>query len=204
MPVDKVVVYPDKVEVHKEGVGVGYIKLSDVEWIKYCPDNEFKHIIRVKGVGVAYVKELEFRETSWIEKVEGGCIRYERPPIEAAAKTVLELSKHLKAISELLSRTEIQQLIEYYEQHRGCSEVYTWVTNKAGTKYYYWYLKCPHKTPSSIYLGKSPEGHRARMAAARAVAEAYYKLKKLELRALAEELEEAAKSLVAAGVAQGE
>jgi hypothetical protein len=117
----------------------------------------------------------------------------------AAVKTALELSKQLKILSELMSRDEIKQLVEYYERYRGCSEAYTYVTNKVGTKYYYWYLKCPGKTPSSIYLGKSPERHRARMAVAKAVAEAYYMLEKL--RALADELENTAKSLEQIGKA---
>jgi hypothetical protein len=204
MPLDRVVVYPGKVEVHKEGMEVGYLKLSDVEWIKFCPDNEFKHIIRVKGVGVVYVKELEFKGVSWIEKIEEGCIRYERPQFDAAARIATQVAARLRDIAILLSRTEVYQAVEYYEQHKGCSEVNTWVTNKVGTKYWYWYLKCPHKTPSSIYLGKNPEGHRKRMKLARALAEVYYRLKKVGLLELADELEHAFFDFEREEVAEGE
>jgi hypothetical protein len=202
VPFDKVVIYPDKVELHKEGV-VSHVKVSDVNYIKYCPETnvDAKYIINYLNL-VMHVKEVEFRETSWIERVEEGCIVYERPPIEAAAKIIAEAAEHLREASELLSRFEIYQIIEYYEQHKGCSETYTWVTNKTGTKYWYWYLKCPHRTPSSIYLGKNPEGHRRRMAAARVVAEAYYRLKRVGLWELAEELAVAAKSLELSGVAE--
>jgi hypothetical protein len=204
MPFDKVIVYPDKVELHKEGV-VSQVKVTDVNYIKYCPEasGEAKYIVRYLDLAM-YAKEVEFRETSWIERVEEECIVYKRPPIEAAAKIIAEAAKKLREVSELLSRTEIWQLIEYYEQHKGCSETYTWVANKTGTKYWYWYLKCPNKTPSSIYLGKSPEGYRARIDAARVVAEAFYRLGRTGLRELAEELAVAAKTLEKAGVTEGE
>ena len=191
-------------ELHRGGA-VSKIKVTDVRYIKYCPENDAdtRYVVSFQNMTM-YAREVEFREVSWIEKVEDRCIRYERPPIEAAATIALELSKHLKAISELLSKFEVHQTVAYYEQHKGCSEAYTWVTNKVGAKYWYWYLKCPHKTPSSIYIGKNPEGHRKRMKLARALSEAYYRLRKVGLRELAEELEEAAMELQLLGVEEGE
>jgi hypothetical protein len=191
MPFDKVVVYPDKVELHKEGV-VSQVKVSDVNYIKYCPETggEAKYIVSYLNLAM-YAGEVEFREVSWIEKMEEKCIIYEKPQFDAAARIATQIAARLREIAVLLRRAEIYQAVEYYEQHRGCSEVNTWVTNKVGTKYWYWYLKCPHKTPSSIYLGKSPEGHRRRMKLARAISEVYYRLSKLGLLELADELEHA-------------
>jgi prefoldin subunit 5 len=50
-------------------------------------------------------------------------------------------------------------LAELYEKFKGCTEEYTYVYNKQRKQYYYWYLKCPGKNPSSIYLGSSREGY---------------------------------------------
>jgi hypothetical protein len=204
MPIDKVVVYPDKVELHK-GKDVIPVRLAAVEWIKYCPENQpgTKYIVRLSHT-IMYAGELEFREVSWIEKVEEGCIRYEKPQFDIAARIATQIAARLREIAILLRRAEVYQVVEFYEQHKGCSEVYTWVTNKVGTKYWYWYLKCPHKTPSSIYLGKSPEGYRRRMRLARAISEVYHRLSKLGLLELADELEHAFFDFEREEVAEGE
>jgi hypothetical protein len=111
------------------------------------------------------------------------------------ARLLLELSGHLLAVQEALSRPEIQRLAGYYGRHRGCSEAYTWVENRAGSRYWYWYLKCPRRRPSSVYLGSSPEAHRALMEAARAVAGVQRALAGLNLGGLAGQLAEAARRL---------
>ena len=43
--------------------------------------------------------------------------------------------------------------------------------NKQKKQYYYWYLKCPGKNPSSIYLGSSREGYNIVKNAARSAEE---------------------------------
>jgi hypothetical protein len=106
-----------------------------------------------------------------------------------------ELSGHLLAVQEILSRPEIQRLTAYRERHRGCREAYTWVRNRAGSKYWYWYLKCPRRRPSSVYLGASPEAHRALVEAAGALARVQRALAKLDLGGLAGRLAEAAEKL---------
>jgi hypothetical protein len=111
------------------------------------------------------------------------------------AGLLLELSGHLLAVHEILSRPEIRQLASYRERHRRCSEAYTWVRNKAGSRYWYWYLKCPQRRPSSVYLGSSPEAHRALAEAAGAVARVRRALADLGLGELAGQLAEAAGKL---------
>ncbi len=111
------------------------------------------------------------------------------------AGLLAELSGHLLAVQEILSRPEIQRLASYRERHRGCGEAYTWVRNRAGSKYWYWYLKCPRRRPSSVYLGSSPEAHRALMEAAGVLARVQRALAKLDLGELATQLAEAAKKL---------
>jgi hypothetical protein len=111
------------------------------------------------------------------------------------AGLLLELSEHLLAVQEILSRPELQWLTAYREKHKGCSEAYTWVENRAGSRYWYWYLKCPRRRPSSVYLGASPEAHRALMEAARAVARVQRALAGLNLGELAGQLAEAARRL---------
>lgn len=194
----------DKVELHKGGEIIP-LRLSAVEWIKYCPEsaNEMKYIIRASHTAV-YARELEFKGVSWIERVEEGCIRYERPQFDVAVRIAWQIAARLRDIAILLSRSEIYQAVEYYEQHKGCSEVNTWVTNKTGTKYWYWYLKCPHKVPTSIYLGKNPEEHRKKMRLARAIAEVYYRLKKVGLLELADELDHAGLDFEREEVGEGE
>jgi hypothetical protein len=111
------------------------------------------------------------------------------------AGLLLELSGHLLAIQEMLSRPEVRSLAAYRERHRGCSEAYTWVENRAGSKYWYWYLKCPGRRPTSVYLGAGPEAHRALMEAAEAVARVQRELADLDLGELASKLAEAARRL---------
>jgi hypothetical protein len=111
------------------------------------------------------------------------------------AGLLLELSGHLLAVHEILSRPEIQSLVAYRERRRRCSEAYTWVRNKAGSRYWYWYLKCPQRKPSSVYLGSSPEAHRALAEAAGAVARVRRALADLGLGELAGQLAEAAGKL---------
>ncbi len=111
------------------------------------------------------------------------------------AGLLAELSGHLLAVQEILSRPEIQRLAAYRERHRGCGEAYTWVRNRSGSRYWYWYLKCPGRRPSSVYLGSSPEAHRALMEAAGILARARRALAKLSLGELAAQLAEAARKL---------
>jgi hypothetical protein len=72
---------------------------------------------------------------------------------------------------------------------------YTWVENRSGSRYWYWYLKCPGRRPSSVYLGASPEAHRALAEAAEAVARVQRALANLSLGELAGQLAEAARKL---------
>jgi hypothetical protein len=111
------------------------------------------------------------------------------------AGLLLELSGHLLAIQEILSRPEVQSLAAYRERHRGCSEAYTWVENRSGSRYWYWYLKCPRRRPTSVYLGASPETHRTLMEAAETVVRVQRALANLNLGELAGQLAEAARKL---------
>ena len=127
------------------------------------------------------------------------CVLGVRPGVSGGqggvAGLLLELSGHLLAVHEILSRPEIQQLASYRERRRRCSEAYTWVRNKSGSRYWYWYLKCPQRRPSSVYLGASPEAHRALMEAAGAAARVRRALAGLDLGGLAGQLAEAARKL---------
>ncbi len=199
-------VHPDKIViVQLDGVRFEH-PVRDVRRLVTCPSEVLPpHSVILRG-GIGFMaEELKFRGTVWIEVEEKGtgCIRYERPQFEAAAKLLEEAARKLREVSELLSRAEVQQLVAFYEQHRGCSEEYTWVKNPAGTKYYYWYLKCPDKPVSSIYLG--PEGsskiewYRRVKGAARAAAKAVEVLREgraYRLQYAAELLEEAAAKLL--------
>jgi len=198
-------VHPDKVViVQLDGIKFEY-PVRDVRRLVTCPSELLPpHSVILRGGIMFMAEELKFRGTVWVEVEEKGtgCIRYERPQFEAAAKLLEEAARRLKEASELLSRAEVQQLVAFYEQHRGCSEEYTWVKNPAGVKYYYWYLKCPNKPVSSIYLG--PEGspriewYRRVKGAARAVAKAVEVLREGRPQRLlyaAELLEEAARAL---------
>jgi nucleotidyltransferase/DNA polymerase involved in DNA repair len=81
-------------------------------------------------------------------------------------KVVEELHSRLKLLEEgygfmvkLMRGSGLLDLAELYEDLKNCSEEYTWVLNKAGKRYYYYYLKCKGKNPRSIYVGKTPEGY---------------------------------------------
>jgi hypothetical protein len=119
----------------------------------------------------------------------------ERGGVGGVAGLLLELSGHLLAVQEILSSPEIRQLAAYRERRRGCSEAYTWVENRSGSRYWYWYLKCPGRRPASVYLGASPEAHRALMEAAEAVAGVRRALAGAGLGELAGRLAEAARKL---------
>jgi hypothetical protein len=195
----RVEVHPNKVYVMTKAGGKLEFNVGDVRRLATCPSQNggVIHVVVVRG-GASYIAEdLQFKGVVWVEREEKetGCVVYERPKFESAAKLLLELSRKLKEVSELLTRAEVVQLIEFYEQHKRCSTEYTWVLNPVGKKYYYWYLKCPSGAIKSIYLGKSPGFYEARMAAARVVAEVHSKLSGLDLRAMAEELENAAAKL---------
>jgi hypothetical protein len=196
--VKRIEVHPNKVYViDKNGDKIEF-NVTDVRRLATCPSHKGQtHALVVRG-GVLYeAEELSFKGVVWVEREEKetGCVVYERPKFESAAKLLLELSRKLKEVSELLTRAEIVQLVEFYEQHKRCSTEYTWVLNPIGKKYWYWYLKCPSGYIKSIYLGKNPGFYEARMAAARAVTEVHSKLSKLDLRGMAEELESAATKL---------
>lgn len=62
-------------------------------------------------------------------------------------------------IVKLIRDSGLLQLAELYENLKNCSEEYTFVYNKQGKKYYYYYLKCKSGGKKSIYIGKSPEGY---------------------------------------------
>jgi hypothetical protein len=81
-------------------------------------------------------------------------------------KAVEELEARLKLlradysfIVKLVRDTGLLELAELYENLKNCTEEYTWVLNKAGKRYYYYYLKCKGKETKSIYVGKTPEGY---------------------------------------------
>jgi hypothetical protein len=205
--VKRVEVHPDKVRVLKLDGGWVEYRLVDVRRLATCRSNagELTHGLVVRG-GLLYVaQELSFKGVTWLERVEEGtgCVVYEGPSFESASRLVAEASKRLREALELLSRPEVQSLVEFYNQYRGCSPEYTWVRNPAGVKYWYWYLKCPDRFIKSIYMGKSIGPYKARLEAARAVAEASKHLE--ALKALAGELEQAANKLVLgeAGEASG-
>jgi hypothetical protein len=82
--------------------------------------------------------------------------------VERAVKELRSRLELLKAdyglIVKLARDSGLLDLAELYEDLKSCSEEYTWVLNKAGKRYYYYYLKCRGKNPRSIYVGKTPEG----------------------------------------------
>ncbi|MCC6010917.1 MAG: hypothetical protein LM556_00765 [Desulfurococcaceae archaeon] len=93
---------------------------------------------------------------------------------------------------ELLRRTGLLDLVRIYDKIKNCAEHYSWVLNKAGKKYYYYYLKCKEQKPMTIYIGKTPEGYNAIKRAARAAIELKQVLDKL--RGDLKELEVATKT----------
>jgi hypothetical protein len=81
-------------------------------------------------------------------------------------KTIEELEARLRLLKadymfivKLIRESGLLQLAELYENLKNCVEEYTWVLNKQGKRYYYYYLKCKGKETKSIYIGKTPEGY---------------------------------------------
>ncbi len=71
-------------------------------------------------------------------------------PINGSPKDVL---MELRArVLRLLAKLE-----PYAERYNGYTLELTWVKNKVGKRYYYWYLKSKTQHPRSIYVGKSPD-----------------------------------------------
>jgi hypothetical protein len=195
-----------RIEVHEGGVRVlkvdgGYIefRLVDVRRLVTCKSHtgELTHALVVRGGLMYRARELSFKGVTWVERVESetGCIVYEGPGFENAAKLIAEASRKLREVLELLSMPEVAQLVEFYNQYKGCSPEYTWVKNPAGVKYWYWYLKCPDRFIKSIYMGKSLGPYNVRLEAARTVADATKRLIPA-LESIAGVLEAAAQKLM--------
>jgi hypothetical protein len=195
-----------RIEVHEGGVRVLKVdgtkveyRLEDVRRLATCesPGVGLTHALVVRGGLLYRAQELQFKGATWVERVEPetGCVVYEGPRFESAAKILVEASRRLREALELLSRPEVQALVDYYNQYKGCSPEYTWVRNPAGTKYWYWYLKCPDRFIKSIYMGKSIGPYKARLEVARLVADATKRLIPA-LESIAGELEAAANKLV--------
>jgi hypothetical protein len=161
------------------------------------------HALVVRGGLLYRAQELSFKGATWVEREEPetGCVVYEGPSFESAAKTLEEASRKLREALELLSKPEVAQLVDYYNQYRGCSPEYTWVRNSAGTKYWYWYLKCPDRFIKSIYMGKSLGPFNTRLEATRVVADAAKRLIPA-LESIAGELEAAASKLTLGELAE--
>jgi hypothetical protein len=110
--------------------------------------------------------------------------------LERAGEVIAALESRLRDVEETLRDVyrasalihHVQQLAERFS---GCTEEYTYVYNSQRKAYYYWYIKCPDKKPSSIYLGKSGGGLRAIKNAGRA-AEEYIKALHVAIRAVEE------------------
>jgi len=196
--VKRIEVHEGKVRVLKMDGGWVEYRLSEVRRLATCRAHtgELAHALVVKGGLLYRAQELSFRGVTWVEREEPetGCVVYEGPSFEAAARLLAEASKKLREALELLSMPEVAQLAEFYNQYRGCSPEYTWVKNPAGTKYYYWYLKCPDRFIKSIYMGKSIGVFKTKLEAARAVAEAAKRLIPA-LESMAGELEATANKL---------
>jgi len=92
-----------------------------------------------------------------------------REALESIKRQLEIIEENVEEIAKLAVR--FKPLAELYAQFKGCTEEYTYVYNKQRKQYYYWYLKCPGKNPSSIYLGSSREGYNIIKNAARIVAE---------------------------------
>jgi DNA mismatch repair ATPase MutS len=114
-------------------------------------------------------------------------------------KTIEELEARLKLLKadysfivKLVRDTGLLELAELYENLKNCSEELTWVLNKAGKRYYYYYLKCKEGPRRSIYIGKTPEGYNQFRKAAQLAFELKSKIEAViaALRELEEQLEE--------------
>jgi len=90
-----------------------------------------------------------------------------------------KLLRDYATLIETLKHAGLQNLLGAYDKIKNCSEHYSWVLNKAGKKYYYYYLKCKGQKPATIYIGKSPEGYNVIKRAARAAIELKQVLDKL-------------------------
>jgi len=67
-----------------------------------------------------------------------------------------DVEASLKRLEEALS--VVEPLVRFYEEYGDCYLERTWVKNKVGDKYYYYYLKCRDEgSIKSIYLGKEGE-----------------------------------------------
>jgi len=84
--------------------------------------------------------------------------RVERVLEELTARLKL-LRADYSFIVKLIRESGLLELAELYENLKNCSEEYTWVLNKQGKRYYYYYLKCKSGDKRSIYIGKTPEGY---------------------------------------------
>jgi hypothetical protein len=195
----RIEVHEGKVRVLKMDGGWVEYRLLDVRRLATCRSNTggLTHGLVVRGGHLYVAQELSFKGVTWLERVEEGtgCVVYEGPGFEAASRILVEASRKLREALELLSRPEVAGLVEFYNQYRGCSPEYTWVRNPAGTKYWYWYLKCPNRFIKSIYMGKSIEPYKVRLEAARVVADATRRLIPA-LESIAGELEQVANKLV--------
>jgi len=203
--VKRIEVHEGKVRVLKLDGGWVEHSLGEVRRLATCRSHtgELTHALVVRGGMLYRARELQFKGATWVERQEPetGCIVYEGPSFEAASKLLQEASRKLREALELLSRPEVAQLVDYYNQYRGCSPEYTWVKNPAGTKYWYWYLKCPDRFIKSIYMGKSLGPFNTRLEVARIVADAAKRLIPA-LESIAGELEAAAQKLVAGELAE--
>jgi hypothetical protein len=83
------------------------------------------------------------------------------------SSSVEELRGVYSRVVELMRKSGLLQLSELYENLKNCTEEYTYVYNKIGKKYYYYYLKCKSGSVKSIYVGKTPEGYNRVKAATR-------------------------------------
>jgi hypothetical protein len=81
------------------------------------------------------------------------------PLIERLHGGLEQLRASYDFMVELVRESGLLDLAELYEDLKNCTEELTWVLNKAGKRYYYYYLKCKGRRPRSIYVGKSPEGY---------------------------------------------
>lgn len=102
---------------------------------------------------------------------------------------------------EVLRHLKLSEFTDIYERLKGCTEHYSWVLNKAGKRYYYYYLKCKDQKPATIYIGKTPEGYNAIKRVARVAVELELVLNKL--RRDLEELENTVKAFKEALLALG-
>jgi hypothetical protein len=203
--VKRIEVHEGKIKVLKMDGGWVEHRLAEVRRLATCrsPGVGLTHALVVRGGLLYRAQELGFKGATWVEREEPetGCVVYEGPSFESAAKSLEEASRKLREALELLSKPEVAQLVDYYNQYRGCSPEYTWVRNPAGTKYWYWYLKCPDRFIKSIYMGKSLGPFNTRLEAARVVADATKRLIPA-LESVAGELEAAARKLTLGELAE--